>query len=383
MYISNLYLKNYRNISNIELTLGEKVNIFYGDNAQGKTNLLESIYICATGRSHRTHKDKDLIQFGYENAHIKTMIKDRNTTNKMDIHLKKYNRKGIAINNIPIKKIGELFGYVNIIMFSPEDLSIIKQGPQDRRKFIDIELCQISSIYNYNLSQYYKILKQRNAILKNSKKYYKNNDRDIIDNILIWDEQLVNTGIKIIKNREEFIEKINIIASEIHKNITDGKENLSIKYKPSVDINEFSEKLIKNIDKDIMYTSTSYGPHKDDIIFFINDINIREFGSQGQQRTAILSVKLAEVELIKQEKEKYPILLLDDVLSELDKTRQEFLINNINDMQVIITCTGVDDIIKRIENKIINDDNIACDNTEEIKIKNKICIFEVLNGVIL
>lgn len=344
MHVKKLSLKNYRNIQFLEVELKNGVNIFYGNNAQGKTNLLESIYICATGRSHRTHIDKELIKFNETDAHIRAEINNDNITDKIDIHLKRDSKKGIAINNLTINKLGELFGILNVVIFSPEDLNLIKLGPMERRKFIDMELCQINKVYYYNLGQYHKILKQRNALLKKILK-----DKSLKDTLFIWDKQLIEFGKKIIEIRKEFIYKINKISKKIHLEITEEKEDLEIKYKPSVTIEEFEEKLEKSLEKDILYTSTSYGPHKDDIIFLINNINVRDFGSQGQQRTASLSTKLAEINLIKEEKGVLPILLLDDVLSELDKSRQKYLISNIKNIQVIITCTGVEDIIKNLD----------------------------------
>ncbi len=344
MYVKKISLKNYRNIERLDLELKNGVNIFYGKNAQGKTNLLESIYIGATGRSHRTHKDKELINFNKDEAHIRLEVYKQNIFDKIDIHLKKDSKKGIAINNIPINKLGELFGYLNVVIFSPEDLSLIKQGPQERRKFLDMELCQINKIYYYNLSQYYKVLKQRNILLKKISK-----NQSLKDTLFVWDNQLIDFGMKIIKTRHLFINKINNISKKIHRDITNNKEDLDIKYKPSVLENEFKEKLEKNLEKDIMYTNTAYGPHKDDMLFFINGVNARDFGSQGQQRTVSLSTKLAEIMLIEEEKGSLPLLLLDDVLSELDKDRQKFLINNIKNLQVIITCTGVEDVLKNLD----------------------------------
>lgn len=344
MYVSKLSLKNYRNLEQINLELNNGVNIFYGNNAQGKTNLLESIYICSTGRSHRTHIDKELINFNEEEAHIQAYCVEENILDKIDIHLKKNLKKGIALNNIPIRKIGELFGKLNAVIFSPEDLKLIKSGPSERRKFIDMELCQINNVYYYNLQQYYKVLKQRNNLLKKIQK-----DSSLKETLFVWDNQIVEFGIKIIKSRMSFIYKINEISHNIHLNITNNKEKLKIEYKPSVIQEDFLDKLKKNLEKDVFYGSTSYGPHKDDLNFYINDVNVRDFGSQGQQRTASLSTKLAEIELIRQEKNREPILLLDDVLSELDKTRQKFLINFIKDIQVIITCTGVEDFIKNFK----------------------------------
>lgn len=344
MYIKKFSLKNYRNIDFLELELKNGVNIFYGENAQGKTNILEAIYVCATGRSHRTHIDKELIKFNETNAHIKAYIQS-STLDKIDIHLKKDSKKGIAINNIPINKLGELFGTLNIVIFSPEDLNLIKSGPLERRKFIDMELCQINKVYYHNLGQYHKILKQRNSLLKKISK-----ENNLKETLFVWDSQLIEYGKKIIEIRQDFINKINKISKKIHFEITNQNEELEIIYKPSVLAEDFEKKLKKNIEKDIFYATTSYGPHKDDIIFLINNINARDFGSQGQQRTVSLSTKLAEIILIKEEKGDFPILLLDDVFSELDKSRQKYLISSINNIQVIITCTGIEDIIKNLQN---------------------------------
>jgi len=347
MYIDKLSLKNFRNFKDLNINLNKGVNIFYGDNAQGKTNIIEALYFCAIGRSNRTRIDKELIKFNENEAHIQLHCKNKNTTSKIDIHIKKNFKKGIAINNIPLRKVGELFGTMYIVIFSPEDLQLIKSGPSERRKFMDIELCQLSNIYYYNLQQYYNILKQRNNLLKSIQK-----DNSFRDTLFVWDKQLVDFGKKIINTRTNFINSISKIASKIHFNITGGKELLSLKYKPNTEINEFKQKIINNIDKDIFCGFSNYGPHKDDIAFYINDIDVREFGSQGQKRCSILSAKLAEIEIIYREKKVKPVLLLDDVFSELDEKRQRFLVNYIKDIQTVITCTGIEDIMKNISENI-------------------------------
>lgn len=343
MYISNISLKNYRNIKELKLELINGINIFYGDNAQGKTNFLEAIYLGAIGRSHRTKKDKELINFNSDSTNVRLVIKEEDENNevidKIDIQIKKEGKKGVAINGIAINKIGELFGYLSVVIFSPEDLFIIKNAPKDRRRFIDMEMSQIDTNYYYFLASYYKVLKQRNHILKNTKK--DNNFKSLIE---AFDVQLVYFGSKIITKREGFLRKLENIANSIHNQITGGSEKLEILYKKSVSKDDFMEKLSNNIQKDILYKMTLLGPHKDDVEFLINGINAKDFGSQGQQRSVALSVKLAEIQLIKNEKNKIPILLLDDVLSELDKKRQQFLINSIKNMQVIITCTGAENI---------------------------------------
>lgn len=347
MYICKLLLKNFRNIKNLNIELSKGINIFYGNNAQGKTNILEAIYFSSIGRSHRTHIDKELINFDEKNAYIQILVKNKEIKEKIDIHIRKDNKKGIAINNIPIKKLGELFGILHIVMFSPEDLQLVKSGPSERRKFMDIELCQISNIYYYNIQQYYKILKQRNNLLKSIQKNNK-----MKDSIFIWDEQLIEYGTKVIKYRKKFIENVKIYSSNIHKKITNNIEDLDIIYKLNVSEDDFYNKLTKNIEKDIFYGTTSFGPHKDDIIFLVNGIDVREYGSQGQQRSVSLSTKLSQIEIIKDERGTNPILLLDDVLSELDENRQNFLIESIKDIQTVITCTGTENILKNLFEKV-------------------------------
>lgn len=334
MLIKNISLMDYRNIKKLNIDLSPNVNVFYGNNAQGKTNILESIYMCATGRSQRTHISKELISFGCDSAHIQLTIQKESYQDKINIHIKSNNKKGIAINNIPVRNVNELFGTVNVIFFSPEDLNLVKEGPSNRRKYMDIELCQLSRIYADNLSRYYRILKERNLLLK------KNTNLITLD---VYDQQLVTYGEKVIKARQEFIEDISNRASVIHNDITLG-ESLEIKYCGNVSANEFIHKLKANREKDIYYKTTSVGIHKDDLLFNINGINARDYGSQGQQRTVCLSLKLAEVSIVKEKTGYMPVLLLDDVLSELDRSRQLYILKSINGVQTIITSTGVDDI---------------------------------------
>ncbi|MGN1319153.1 MAG: DNA replication/repair protein RecF, partial [Lachnospirales bacterium] len=323
--------------------LSENVNIFYGDNAQGKTNILESMFMCATGRSQRTHIDKELIQFNKESAHIRMCVNKDGYNDRIDIHIKQKEKKGIAVNNIVIKKLGELFGTVNIVLFSPEDLFLVKEGPSFRRRYMDMELCQMSKIYYSNLQRYYKVLKERNNFLKKI-----NENKNLKDNLDIWDIQLLEYGKKIVESRSNFISLLNDEGSIIHNKITDNKEKFVIEYKPSANIDEYEKKLANSREKDIYYGTTSYGIHKDDMIFLINGVNARDYGSQGQQRTVCLTLKLSEIELIKKKTGNTPVLLLDDVLSELDKNRQDFIINSINNIQTIITSTGNEQILSNL-----------------------------------
>jgi len=349
--IKQLKLKNYRNYDLLDLSFDDSTNIFYGDNAQGKTNILESIYLCGTTKSHRGTKDRDLIKFGEEESHIEAIVEKNNTPFKIDIHLKKNSPKGIAINKIPIKRASELFGIINIVFFSPEDLNIIKNGPAERRRFIDLELAQLDKVYLSDLSNYNRIVNQRNKLLKDMY-----DRKDLMETLDIWDIQLVQYGNKIINRRNIFISQLNEIIEKVHNHLTGGKEKLSLQYELSTGVMDLEKALLKNRERDIRMKSTSVGPHRDDLCFISNGLDIRKFGSQGQQRTAALSLKLSEIEIVKKIINDEPILLLDDVLSELDKNRQNYLLDSIRDIQTLITCTGLDDFVNHrfSINKIIH-----------------------------
>lgn len=340
MYIKNISLMSFRNIKDTTIDFGKGINIFYGDNAQGKTNLLESVYICSTGRSQRTRSESQLIKFGYDQAHIRTFVIRENSSDRIDVHLKRDERKGMAVNGIPIRKMSEFFGNLTAVIFSPEDLRLVKGGPSERRRFMDIELCQLGHLYCHDLQDYYKILKQRNNLLKT---LYK--DRSAEDTLDIWDMQLCACGERITAKRADFVKRLCDISGRIHSGITDGKESLSVEYKPNCEEGSMEERLKYHRQRDIALGSTSCGPHKDDMLFFIDGNDTKSYGSQGQQRTASLSAKLAEIELIKSETGEEPVLLLDDVLSELDESRQTYLMDNIGNLQTFITCTGVEDSI--------------------------------------
>ena len=324
----------------LQLDFDPATNIFYGDNAQGKTNILESIYMCGTTKSHRGTKDRNMIRFEEEESHIEAVIEKRGISYQIDMHLKKNSPKGIAINKIPIKKASELFGIINIVFFSPEDLNIIKNGPAERRRFVDLELSQLDKVYLNNLSNYNRIVNQRNHLLKDI-----NRQENLIETLDIWDLQLIEYGTKIIDARKKFISQVNKIISSIHKKITGNREKIELVYEPNTESSMLEQLLKKNRERDLRMKSTSAGPHRDDICFLTDQIDIRKFGSQGQQRTAALSLKLSEIELVKQLTKDTPVLLLDDVLSELDKHRQNYLLDNINDIQTLITCTGVDEFV--------------------------------------
>lgn len=341
MFIKTLELKDYRNYENLSMDFSQGVNILYGDNAQGKTNILESLYVCGTTKSHRNSKDREIIRFGREESHIRVLLENKGIPHKVDIHLKKNKAKGAAIDGIPIKKSSELLGIVNYVFFSPEDLSIIKSGPSERRRFLDMELSQLDKVYFYHLSSYHKIIAQRNNLLKQI-----SFNRKLLDTISVWDEQLVFHGLKVMEGRESFIKTLNPIVADIHSKLSGGKESLTIKYEPNTDKNSFMERLKNSLEKDVAIKSTGTGPHRDDISFFNETIDIRKFGSQGQQRTAALSLKLAEIEVVRKITKDSPVLLLDDVLSELDRKRQNYLLNSIHDIQTIITCTGLEEMVQ-------------------------------------
>lgn len=341
MILKSVALSHFRNYRDLYLEFDQGTNILYGDNAQGKTNVLESVYVSGTTRSHKGSKDKELIQFGQEEAHIRTMVERKGKPYQIDMHLKKNRSKGIAINKIPIRKASELFGILNIVFFSPEDLNIIKNGPSERRRFLDFELCQLDKIYMLHLTNYNKILSQRNKLLKDV-----NFRPELKDTLPVWDAQLVSYGTKIIAARKEFITQLNEIIYGMHKKISGGKEELLVSYEPDVEEGQLEVELLRNQEKDLKFGMTSVGPHRDDMCFLIHGIDIRRFGSQGQQRSCALSLKLSEIELVKSSIQDTPVLILDDVLSELDSSRQNFLLNSIHDIQTIITCTGLDEFVK-------------------------------------
>ena len=368
MIIKSLELKNYRNYKYLELGFDKNINILYGDNAQGKTNILEAVYMAASARSHRASKDRDIIKFGEDEAHIKLFFQKKGSPFKIDMHIKKNKAKGIAVNLVPIKRASELFGMVRIVFFSPEDLNLIKKGPSERRRFIDFELCQLDKLYIKALISYNKALIQRNKLLKDYSK--KSEFYDMLD---VWDIQLVNFGSIIINLREKFLSDLNCIMPDIHYRLTGKKEVISLHYDKNTSVDNFENMLKKSRETDVRLKMTNVGPHRDDISFLIDGksengslIDLKIYGSQGQQRTAALSLKLAEISLVNKLSGDYPILLLDDVLSELDINRQRQLMSYINNIQTIITCTGLEDIIKQSFdiNRVINikDGNAYAEN---------------------
>ena len=340
MVIKSLELSDFRNYAFLNIDFDEGTNILFGDNAQGKTNILEAVFLCATTKSHRGSKDRDIVSFQAEESHIRAYVRKGEDEIRIDMHLRKNRSKGIAIDGKMIKRAAELLGILNVVFFSPEDLSIIKSGPAERRRFVDMELCQLDSFYLYNLNNYNRIVNQRNRLLKDL--YLNPSLRDTLN---IWDSQLVSYGGKIIERRRAFAEQLNEIIYDIHLRLSGGKEHLKIVYEPDVEEDAFAERLSQGQERDIRMKMTGTGPHRDDFSFLADGVDIRRFGSQGQQRTAALSLKLSEIELVKKMTKDTPVLLLDDVLSELDSKRQNYVLNSIGEIQTIITCTGLDDFV--------------------------------------
>lgn len=343
MIIKSIELKNFRNYENLHLDFDSNVNFIIGDNGQGKTNLIEGIFMSSIGKSFRTSKDNELINFNSDFTRIFVVCEKEIGEQEVEIIIKNGEGKNIKLNGVQVRKSSDLLNNIYIVVFSPEDLKIVKDEPDKRRKFIDRELSILRASYYNNFSNYKKVLLQRNAYLKED-----NIETSVLD---IWNIELAKYGSKVIKARDEFIKKINLISKEIHKNITNGQEDLEIKYNPNVPFeyweeNEFLELIKKEEINDIRNRNTGVGPHRDDLDFYINGIDVRSFGSQGQQRTTALSLKLAELELIKEETGENAILLLDDVMSELDQTRQTFLIKSLKGIQVFITSAEMTDNLR-------------------------------------
>ena len=360
MWIHSLEGKNFRNYSSLSIEFDKGTNLLYGDNAQGKTNILEGIYMGATTRSHKGSKDKDMIKFGEEEAHLRIQLFKKEIPHKIDIHLRKNKKKGAAIDGFPIRKASELFGFWNVIMFAPEDLFIVKNGPAGRRRFMDVELCKLDPVYMDDISKYNKVLEQRNSLLKTAAA-----KPAMLDTLDIWDEQLVEYGKRIISRRRKFIDNLTGIMQPIHSKISGGSEDALLIYEPNSDEDSLMEKIRQNRERDRFTFQTNAGPHRDDFSIKANGIDLRTFGSQGQQRSAAISLKIAEIDLTEKAAGEKPVLLLDDVLSELDDHRQEYLLNAITGLQTIMTGTGIDDVIKnnlKIERKfLIHNGNVEGD----------------------
>ncbi|MDE8564006.1 DNA replication/repair protein RecF [Anoxybacillus rupiensis] len=376
MFLTHLSLKNYRNYISQELSFTNKVNVILGENAQGKTNLMEAIYVLAMAKSHRTSNDKELIRWDEEYAKIEGKAVKKNGPSTLQLVISKKGKKA-KISHIEQKKLSQYIGHINVVLFAPEDLHLVKGGPQVRRRFIDMEMGQISPVYMHDLSRYQKILQQRNHYLKllQTKQHH---DEAVLD---VLTEQLIEIAAKITLKRYEFSQLLQKWAEPIHHEISRGLEKLQIQYHPSVQVSEelelsriieaYTEKFVKIKEKEIQRGTTLAGPHRDDLSFDVNGRDVQTFGSQGQQRTAALSIKLAEIELIFSETGDYPILLLDDVLSELDDFRQTHLLNTIRQkVQTFVTTTSIDgikhDVIKEAAIYQVSSGHICSPDTGDV-----------------
>lgn len=351
MIIERLQLTNYRNYEKLTLDFSPEINVFIGENAQGKTNVMESIYVLAMAKSHRTSNDKELIRWDADYGKIEGVVEKRYGELPIELTVSKKGKKG-KVNHLEQSRLSEYIGQMNVVMFAPEDLNVVKGSPQIRRRFIDMEIGQISPVYLHDLLTFQKILKQRNLYLK------QNQGRAALMNDVMLDvytEQYIQAAIKIIRKRYEFMDLLQAWAEPIHKGISQDKEQLAINYltvnglEKEWTVQEMAthleQKLLDTRKREIDRGVTLVGPHRDDLQFFVNGYDVQVYGSQGQQRTTALSLKLAEIELIKQETNEAPILLLDDVLSELDDARQSHLLNTIQgEVQTFVTTTSVEGI---------------------------------------
>ncbi|CUR62591.1 DNA replication/repair protein RecF [Leuconostoc gasicomitatum] len=354
MELQSLRLVNYRNYTDLTLNFSDGVNVFLGENAQGKTNLLESIYVLALARSHRTSSDKDLIRWQEKEATISGRVKKSISDTPLSLHFSNKGKKA-RVNHLEQSKLSQYIGQLNVILFAPEDLELVKGAPSVRRRFIDMEFGQMNPLYLYNTTQYRRILKERNAYLKRLQ-MKQTTDTIFLD---VLTEQLVDIGSQVLLARQTFLERLEVAAQPIHAEISNKRETLTLRYQTSLDFEKetdlatiklvFEQTLKKQQSREIMQGSTLVGPHRDDIQFIVNDNDVAVFGSQGQQRTTALAIKLAEIDLMQQETGEYPILLLDDVLSELDANRQTHLLLAIQDkVQTFITAPTLSDIARQL-----------------------------------
>lgn len=348
MFVERLKLNYFRNYKALQLEPEPGLNVIVGENAQGKTNAVEAVFLCAFGRSHRTARDGELINAGMSGAYVGLGVKNLAGSRLIEIKLKAGERKQVFLDRLPAERSGELMGVLNVVMFSPEDLELVKGGPAERRRFMDMELSQLRPVYYYTLQRYNTALRQRNALLKPEISAAKEPSA-LRRELYIWDEQLAQTGAQIMAMRQDFVEKLGRIGGGLHREISSGKETLTLSYAPNVNVERgggdpaaaLSEALYASAMEDIRRGFTSSGPHRDDIELTLNGTNVRVYGSQGQQRTAALAMKLSELELLRSVKGEPPVLLLDDVLSELDEPRQRALLEAMRDCQTFLTCTAL------------------------------------------
>jgi DNA replication and repair protein RecF len=346
MKIKSINIEKFRNIKDLSLDF-EDVNIIWGENAQGKTNLIEAIYLFTGGKSFRGAKDNQLVMMGEEQSRLKISFDGSGREQNAEISIK--NKRVASLNGVKKKSAAALSDEIKAVIFSPVHLTMIKDGPGERRKFIDAALCQLKSNYRNLLKEYNRCLNQRNTLLKDLK-----NNPELESLLYIWNKNCAISGAKIIYQRLKYIEALTPFVKDIFSGISSGNENIDIKYVSTVeyseDINEIEKKLLRALEnnkyQDMQNRATSVGPHRDDIEILINGSSARIYGSQGQQRSCVLALKLAEANLLEQITKKEPIALLDDVMSELDEKRQDYILNHIKNRQVFITCCDKETILR-------------------------------------
>ncbi len=355
MHIKKIKIENFRNIELMEIEPHNEINVIYGQNGQGKTNLLEAIWLFTGCKSFRNAKDSELVQFNEENSKISIEYETELRDNKASVCIEK--KRTATFNGISLSSPRELIGKYYSVVFSPNHLSLIKDGPLNRRKFIDTAISQIDNMYAKKLMYFNHLIQQKNALLKNAQE-----NPSLLDTLDIWDEKISLAGADVIVDRIEYIKRLQNKATEIYRGISGEKESLSIKYLSNVKyVSEeknsiaqiYYETMKKNRPNDLYLKNTTSGPHRDDIEILIDGISARKFGSQGQQRSASLALKLGEAEIIKDLKGEHPIILLDDVMSELDSTRQNYILNKMNEKQVFITCCEKETVSRLCAGKVI------------------------------
>lgn len=365
MIVTQLKLQNFRNYESCDLRPDPGLNVLFGNNGQGKTNIIEAIYMCSCARSHRTPKDSDLIRHGQNfysidlsyqsnfneiatDAYEEELGITYKTLQTIDNYTKRYERI-LSRDQIRLDRTSDFIGLFHAVMFAPEDLQLIKEGPSVRRRFLDLLISQISPVYFRNLQIFARLLRQRNTLLKQFRDNELYKEDNVVQQLAIWDEQYSQCAAQIIAERLTVIDRIAFTAAEIHSRISGGKENLTFKYRTQsgIDISkstdEIAEVIYQRLSRtradDIFRGNTSCGPHRDDFDIYLNDLPLKHFGSQGQQRTAVLAMKMAELEFIRHKTHEAPVLLLDDVMSELDINRRELLLSSLQHVQIFVTCT--------------------------------------------
>ena len=342
MYVKRLSLQNFRNYRSEEIVFGSGTNILYGDNAQGKTNALEALYLFSIGKSFRTPQDRDMILFGEEATRVELEFADAQRNNTIEITIRRDRKKQIKVNGVGIHKLSELVGKLNVVLFCPEELGLVKEGPNVRRRFLDIAVSQLRPKYYYLLGRYNKVLEQRNKLIK---KIRFQGEGGLADTMFVWNEKLADYGAEIIRYRLEFVEKLGGFAKKVHHEVSG--EALTLEYRTKyADRAALLEKLGASLPRELEAGYTLYGPHRDDLNLFIEEKDAKNFASQGQQRSVVLSLKLAQADLLFEETDEYPVLLLDDIMSELDAGRRAYLVQKIYNKQVVITCTDIDRLLQ-------------------------------------